>query len=189
MCCRMDGQVASASGYFELEVVELQNPAGRLANGVCCGQTDGNQCITQCSTYFRLCLKEYQSNVTVSSPCTYGNTSSPVVAGNSFTFVEPGKSNARLVLPFTFRWTVSLTHLSLTNYHMKEAVSGKRTFRGSEARQVVFLILASPLFFSSPLHFFLSSLCLPFRVRNHFPTLVAPVAPYRPRYLLFGYLV
>lgn len=90
------------SGFFELEVVELQNPAGRLANGDVCSDE-------KCSTYFRLCLKEYQSNVTVSSPCTYGNTSSPVLAGNSFTFVEPDKSNARLVLPFQFRWTVSDT--------------------------------------------------------------------------------
>ena len=95
-------QTVRGSGFFELEVVELQNPAGRLANGDVCSDE-------KCSTYFRLCLKEYQSNVTVSSPCTYGNTSSPVLAGNSFTFVEPDKSNARLVLPFQFRWTVSDT--------------------------------------------------------------------------------
>ena len=98
--------MAGASGFFELEIVELQNPAGRLASGeVCQGGT--------CATFFRLCLKEYQSNVTVSSPCTYGNTSSPVVAGNSFTLTDPQKSSARLVLPFTFRWTVSFFAVSL----------------------------------------------------------------------------
>ncbi|KZS00949.1 Delta-like protein, partial [Daphnia magna] len=101
--------MANASGFFELEVVALENPQGRLANGQCCGadetsSSNSGTCHRQCATHFRLCLKEYQSNVTVSSPCTYGNASSPVLAGNSFTFVEPGKSNARLVIPFSFRW-------------------------------------------------------------------------------------
>lgn len=104
--------MANASGFFELEVVALENPQGRLANGQCCGadetsSSNSGTCHRQCATHFRLCLKEYQSNVTVSSPCTYGNASSPVLAGNSFTFVEPGKSNARLVIPFSFRWPVS----------------------------------------------------------------------------------
>ena len=118
--CYIHEQLVSASGFFELEIVELQNPRNRLANGDCCGATGSTNstvhfrsthtsevCGRECTTYFRLCLKEYQSNVTVSSPCTYGNNSSPVLGGNSFTFLEPERANARLVLPFTFRWTVS----------------------------------------------------------------------------------
>ena len=145
-----------ASGFFELEIVELQNPSGRLASGGCCSgaqdsaaaaaapataasaagaaspgaaspgaaspgaaspgvdwaRSSGDICGRECSTFFRLCLKEYQSNVTVSSPCTYGNDSSPVLGGNSFTFLEPDRSHARLVLPFSFRWTVSLAFIS-----------------------------------------------------------------------------
>ena len=125
-------QLAGASGFFELEIVELQNPSGRLASGNCCGSVgsvgsvgsdddvdvekeeeevldvSGDVCdVRECRTMFRLCLKEYQSNVTVSSPCTYGHEKSRVLGGNSFTFVEPDRSHARLVLPFTFRWTVS----------------------------------------------------------------------------------
>ena len=104
-------QVASASGYFELELVELQNAPGRLANGRCCASSDTlndetTQCERECATFFRLCLKEYQSSVTFDGRCSYGNQSSPVLAGNSFTFVEPLKSNARLAVNFTFRWTV-----------------------------------------------------------------------------------
>lgn len=108
----------SASGFFELEVVTLQNPRGRLANGQCCGgvadngsPTSESSCQRQCATRFRLCLKEYQRNVTVSSPCTYGNSSSPILAGNSFTFIDPNKANARLVIPFSFRWPVSRSPL------------------------------------------------------------------------------
>ena len=136
--------MVNGSGFFELEIVDLHNPTGRLASGRCCGsaswpvlpaadsleqQLDSNgsgsgstavdaaaaaataACrARECATYFRLCLKEYQSNVTVSSPCTYGQSSSPVLGGNSFTFVEPQRAHARLVLPFTFRWTVSLSY-------------------------------------------------------------------------------
>lgn len=109
-------QVARASGYFELELVELQNAPGRLANGRCCGgggpqlpEQETTTCRRECATFFRLCLKEYQSSVTLDGRCSYGNQSSPVLAGNSFAFVEPLKSNARLAVNFTFRWTVSAT--------------------------------------------------------------------------------
>ncbi|KAI9551524.1 serrate [Daphnia sinensis] len=133
--------MANASGFFELEVVALENPQGRLANGQCCG-ADGETgsagtCHRECATRFRLCLKEYQSNVTVSSPCTYGNASSPVLAGNSFTFVEPDKSNARLVIPFSFRWPRSFTlMLEAIDYNNSTRQSGDSGSRREIERAV-----------------------------------------------------
>lgn len=102
---------ATASGHFELEVVEVQNAAGTLASGRCCGWTpeaaEETWCRRrECATYFRLCLKEYQSSVTLDGRCSYGNQSSAVIAGNSLAFAEPSKSSARLSVNFTFRWTV-----------------------------------------------------------------------------------
>jgi len=110
--------MVSASGFFELEIVDLKNPRGRLATGQCCSSPASSRepCGRECSTYFRLCLKEYQSNVTVTSPCTYGNSSSPVLGGNSFTFVEPHRARARLVVPFSFRWTVSRSAIFRFNW-------------------------------------------------------------------------
>ena len=150
--------MASASGFFELEVVELQNPAGRLANGDCCRSNgavaeEEQQCTAgECATYFRLCLKEYQSNVTVSSPCTYGNDSSPVLAGNSFTFVEPHKSNARLVLPFTFRWTVSFSfsHLHTNTFHPTERTCTQTKLPSSSLQKALFPRLVTPVGASRP---------------------------------------
>ncbi|GAB6021104.1 Jag1p [Chamberlinius hualienensis] len=118
-------RTVDASGYFELQVLGIQNNRGELSNGKCCGSggeprpfngggvdsdTRTNmRCPNQCSTFFRVCLKEYQSHVTASGSCSFGNTSSAVLGGNSFTFSDPDKANARLVLPFTFRWTRSFT--------------------------------------------------------------------------------
>ncbi|XP_059353369.1 protein jagged-1-like isoform X1 [Daphnia carinata] len=132
--------MANASGFFELEVVALENPEGRLASGQCCGAEEtgsSGTCQRECATHFRLCLKEYQSNVTVSSPCTYGNSSSPVLAGNSFTFVEPDKSNARLVIPFSFRWPRSFTlMLEAIDYNNSTRQSGDGASRREIERAV-----------------------------------------------------
>lgn len=62
-----------------------------------------------CSTLFRLCLKEYQSSMPslpgVLSGCSFGNASTLVLGGSSFVLTEPEVGS--VVLPFTFRWTVS----------------------------------------------------------------------------------
>jgi hypothetical protein len=65
-----------------------------------------------CETSFRLCLKEYQG---VTQPgelsgligCAFGNASTPVLGSSSFVLSEP--EVGAIVLPFTFRWTVSIT--------------------------------------------------------------------------------
>ena len=59
-----------ASGRFELQVIEVQNPRSETRSGACCGatSTDPGQddieishCLTPCQTVVSLCLKEYQS--------------------------------------------------------------------------------------------------------------------------------
>ncbi|XP_025830978.1 protein jagged-1b [Agrilus planipennis] len=104
-------QHTQCSGFFELQVLEMSNPRGELSNGECCGGSHraplAPRCPKPCNTYFRLCLKEYQSNVTSTGSCSFGNTSGPVLGRDSFTLADPERG--KLVLPFTFRWTRSFT--------------------------------------------------------------------------------
>uniref|UniRef100_T1JH01 Notch ligand N-terminal domain-containing protein n=1 Tax=Strigamia maritima TaxID=126957 RepID=T1JH01_STRMM len=100
-------RAAQASGAFEVQILGMQNSRGQLADGKCCGgssESDGT-CARDCSTFFRVCLKEYQEEVSTKGPCTFGNTSSTVLGSNSFTLADPDRHSARLVVPFTFRWT------------------------------------------------------------------------------------
>lgn len=102
-------QTSFGRGFFELEILEFTNYRGELASGACCGGIPHSQpCRLQCQTFFRVCLKEYQINVTSTGSCSFGNTSSPVLGGNSFTLADPESANGKLVLPFSFSWTVSL---------------------------------------------------------------------------------
>ncbi|XP_073994592.1 protein serrate [Rhodnius prolixus] len=99
-----------SSGYLQVQILEFTDYLGRTAGGGCCGGVPAGPsglCPLECSVFFRLCLKEYQSSVTPASHCSFGNTSSAVLGHNSFTLLEPAK--ATLVLPFTFRWTRSFT--------------------------------------------------------------------------------
>lgn len=117
-------QCANGKGFFELQVLEIANYRGELQSGACCGTGGpntpkplaGGKCPGQCSTFFRVCLKEYQNNITSAGPCSFGNTSSQVLGGNTFTLADPDRG--KLVLPFTFRWTVSLiSHILLSSQH------------------------------------------------------------------------
>lgn len=109
-------QCANGSGFFELQVLEMANPRSELSSGECCGGVVRSpvtgRCSTQCNTFFRLCLKEYQSNVTSTGSCSFGNTSSPVLGRDTFTLADPDRG--KLVLPFTFRWTVCRIFLYLS---------------------------------------------------------------------------
>jgi hypothetical protein len=109
-------QGVHGSGYFELQILSIVNHHGMLSNGQCCGgagaalQRAGvgsGACPRECTTYFSVCLKEYQSNVTSTGACSFGRKESPLLGGNSFTLPDPAKAQANIVLPFTFRWTVS----------------------------------------------------------------------------------
>lgn len=105
-------QVCGASGQFELEILSMQNVNGELQNGNCCGgvRNPGDRKCTrdECDTYFKVCLKEYQSRVTAGGPCSFGSGSTPVIGGNTFN-LKASRSNDRnrIVLPFSFAWPVS----------------------------------------------------------------------------------
>lgn len=100
-------QGVGGSGFFELQILEIANYRGEVMGGGCCGGVRGPDCsLARCNTFFRLCLKEYQSNVTSTGLCSFGNTSSPVLGGDSFTLADPDRSHGKLVLHFTFSWTV-----------------------------------------------------------------------------------
>ncbi|GFR16041.1 protein jagged-1b [Trichonephila clavata] len=99
----------SAFGTFELQILSIQNYRGELADGSCCGgfrSIDGT-CPLQCNTAFQLCLKEYQSDVKTTGICSFGNQSTDVIAGNSFSVQSEPTKEVILRLPFSFRWTVS----------------------------------------------------------------------------------
>nr|WIL10081.1 protein jagged-1b-like protein [Palaemon carinicauda] len=126
-------QIATGSGRFELEVVDVQNSRSETLSGDCCGKAtrpnDVSSCPTQCRTVVALCLKEYQSlaqdagkgvmpqsNSEGSSSssnsgmvgCTYGKDKSKVLGPSSFTLSQLPPS-AHIHLPFTFSWTRSFT--------------------------------------------------------------------------------
>lgn len=121
-------QCGDGKGFFELQVLEIANYRSELQSGVCCGELAGaaasaaggtgtvvpgpapTKCPGQCATFFRVCLKEYQNNITSAGPCSFGNTSSQVLGPSSFTLADPDRG--KLVLPFTFRWTVSYHNIS-----------------------------------------------------------------------------
>jgi hypothetical protein len=105
-----------AAGYFEFQILEISNTNNHLLNGYCCGlslerrKTETTNCPT-CQTAFRLCLKEYQSATQQSDisgmvGCAFGNASTTALGGSSFVMSEP--EVGALILPFTFRWTVSV---------------------------------------------------------------------------------
>uniref|UniRef100_A0AAY4ARE6 Delta-like protein n=1 Tax=Denticeps clupeoides TaxID=299321 RepID=A0AAY4ARE6_9TELE len=107
-------KVSVASGHFELQIVSMQNANGELQSGVCCdgarSPRDSRCTRDECDTYFRVCLKEYQSRVYAAGPCSFGSGSTPVIGGNTFS-VRTGARNdrSRIVLPFSFAWPRSYT--------------------------------------------------------------------------------
>ena len=111
-------QVSHATGYFELQLVSVDNPKGQLLSGDCCdaekSAAEGHCGADECDTYFRVCLKEYQTEVTTSGPCTYGSETTKVIGGNTFQFrgsqkAGPGRNSdaGKIIIPFQFAWPVS----------------------------------------------------------------------------------
>ncbi|CAH2255487.1 jagged-1 [Pelobates cultripes] len=112
LCLRV--KVSIASGQFELEILSMQNPNGEVQNGNCCdgirNPSDRKCTRDQCDTFFKVCLKEYQSRVTAGGPCSFGSGSTPVIGGNSFTLkYSQNNEKNRIVLPFSFAWPRSYT--------------------------------------------------------------------------------
>ncbi|KAJ3606455.1 hypothetical protein NHX12_025976 [Muraenolepis orangiensis] len=75
--------VSQSTGYFELQLITVENLNGELADGECCDGTRSPQdrrCSRdECDTYFKICLKEYQIEVVTKGTCTYGSKSTQVV--------------------------------------------------------------------------------------------------------------
>lgn len=98
------------SGSFELRIKSFTNSLGRLSSGQCCdGSSSDAPCLAPCRTKFRVCLKIYQANIDTTSPCTFGDITTPVLGGNSLDVPNlnvEGFSNP-IVFPFDFTWPVS----------------------------------------------------------------------------------
>lgn len=110
-------QVSLSTGYFELQLISLENPKGQLLSGECCdaesSAAEGQCGADECDTYFRVCLKEYQTEVTTNGPCTYGSETTKVVGGNTFQFrgsqkigLNRNSDTGRIIIPFQFSWPV-----------------------------------------------------------------------------------
>uniref|UniRef100_A0A6Q2XEI4 Delta-like protein n=1 Tax=Esox lucius TaxID=8010 RepID=A0A6Q2XEI4_ESOLU len=112
-------EVSKCTGYFELQLITVQNVNGELSDGECCDGTRNSQDLRcsrdECDTYFKICLKEYQSEVTTTGPCTYGVGSTDVLGGNIFYFKnmknnENQRSDAgNILIPFQYAWPRAYT--------------------------------------------------------------------------------
>lgn len=109
-------QVSQSSGYFELQLVSVVNDNGERADGECCdgprNPLDRRCTRDECDTYVRACLKEYQADVAPRGDCSFGSGSTPVLGGNTFSFLgakSGGRADeaGRIVIPFKFAWPVS----------------------------------------------------------------------------------
>lgn len=110
--CSVSLQVSQGTGQFELQILSMHNANGELHNGMCCdgarSAADQKCARSECNTFFKVCLKEYQSKVSAAGPCSFGMGSTPVLGGNTFSFRSPVRDDrSRIVLPFSFAWPVS----------------------------------------------------------------------------------
>ncbi|XP_022815759.1 neurogenic locus protein delta [Spodoptera litura] len=101
------------SGSFELRIKSFTNSLGRLSSGQCCDGSSNSDapCLAPCRTKFRVCLKIYQANIDTTSPCTFGDITTPVLGGNSLDVPNlhvEGFSNP-IVFPFDFTWPGTFT--------------------------------------------------------------------------------
>ncbi|XP_060773694.1 protein jagged-2b isoform X4 [Neoarius graeffei] len=110
-------KVSWASGYFELQLMSVENVNGELWDGECCdgARNSRDQRCTrdECDTYFKVCLKEYQSEVIATGLCNFGSGSTGVLGGNIFSFKNANSNKisdaGKIVIPFQFAWPRSYT--------------------------------------------------------------------------------
>ncbi|XP_028323499.1 protein jagged-1b isoform X1 [Gouania willdenowi] len=107
-------KVSEGSGQFELQILSMHNVKGELLNGLCCDGTrtsaDRKCTRDECDTFFKVCLKEYQSRVSAAGACSFGMGTTPVLGGNTFSFKSSVRNDkSRIILPFTFAWPRSYT--------------------------------------------------------------------------------
>ncbi|KAE8587691.1 hypothetical protein XENTR_v10022069 [Xenopus tropicalis] len=85
----------SSSGVFQLELHEFINTNGMLVNG--------KSCLPNCRTFFKICLKHYQTVVSPGS-CTFGSVITPVLGSNTFSIKGMEGFTNPIKLPFNFTW-------------------------------------------------------------------------------------
>ncbi|KAK5852704.1 hypothetical protein PBY51_006552 [Eleginops maclovinus] len=112
-------EVSQSTGYFELQLISVENVNGELADGECCDGSRSStdlRCIRdECDTYFKICLKEYQMVVKTTGLCTFGAGSTQVLGGNMFSFKgaknNPNKidESGKILIPFQFAWPRTYT--------------------------------------------------------------------------------
>uniref|UniRef100_A0A3Q1KA68 Delta-like protein n=1 Tax=Anabas testudineus TaxID=64144 RepID=A0A3Q1KA68_ANATE len=115
---RFGRPVSQSTGYFELQLISVENVNGELADGECCDGSRSSQDLRctrdECDTYFKVCLKEYQMEVATTGLCTFGSGSTQVLGGNMFSFKSPKNPNkvdeaGKILIPFTFGWPRTYT--------------------------------------------------------------------------------
>lgn len=113
-CCF---QVSRSTGYFEFQLISVENVNGELADGECCDGSRNSEDLRctrdECDTYFQICLKEYQTEVIHTGTCIFGSGSTQVLGGNTFS-LKGNKNNpykideaGKLLISFQFAWPVS----------------------------------------------------------------------------------
>ncbi|KAL2096471.1 hypothetical protein ACEWY4_008619 [Coilia grayii] len=120
----LQSQLVHAIGMFEVQIKQFQNPHGFLQNGECCDlpSNKGPRCPVSdpCDTFFRACLKEYQTRVVPTGTCTFGSGSTAVLGGNSHSLHHHKHdggdgSSGRIIIPFEPAWPVSTSAPLVTN--------------------------------------------------------------------------
>lgn len=115
LTCFPFSQTAFGAGSFEIHLVSIQNIGGEKLDGDCC---DGSrtiyrgqhQCLDECDTFFRVCLKQYSQTVSPTGACTFGEHTTAVLGGSSITFTNTTSPNGfrnPISIRFTFSWLVS----------------------------------------------------------------------------------
>uniref|UniRef100_A0A8C4ND03 Delta-like protein n=1 Tax=Eptatretus burgeri TaxID=7764 RepID=A0A8C4ND03_EPTBU len=96
----------SASGVFELRLHEFINAEEEMCSSDRGCDTSSTQepRACECRTFFRVCLKHYQTDVSPEPPCTYGAVTTPVLGTNSFRVQKSHDFSNPIQLPFNFTW-------------------------------------------------------------------------------------
>ncbi|XP_061667849.1 protein jagged-2b isoform X2 [Syngnathoides biaculeatus] len=110
-------KASQSTGYFEVQLISVENANGKLANGECCdgagsSREDPSCSEDQCDTYFKVCLKEFQYTITTGGNCIYGAGSTQVLGGNMLNFQNANNKiddAAKVVIPFQFAWPRTYT--------------------------------------------------------------------------------
>lgn len=98
-----------------MKLQEFLNKKGVTGNSNCCAGGSAppqgyQQC--ECKTFFRVCLKHYQTHVSPEPPCTYGGAVTPVLGSNSFQVPETNAESFTNPIQFQFGFTWPVGYLS-----------------------------------------------------------------------------